>query len=89
MSFYVIKKEEQRKQCIACHGSGVKRSQMQGHKFVKPCVICGGLGVNVTYRTTEVPLSDALKQLAVYGEQSAEGMAQSVGGKAQRAEGKA
>lgn len=70
--YYVIKKEQMRKQCLACNGSGVKRSQMQGHKFVKPCVVCGGLGINVTFRTTEVLLSDALKALAVFGERKPE-----------------
>jgi hypothetical protein len=64
MSYYVIKKEQMRKQCLACNGAGSKKSQMQGHKFVKTCAVCGGLGFNVTYRTTEVLLEVALREMA-------------------------
>lgn len=63
MGYYVIKKEERWTQCVACGGSGVKKSQMQGHKFVKPCAYCGGLGRICSQKTTEVPLKDALNEL--------------------------
>lgn len=61
--YYVIKKETMRKQCISCSGTGKKRSQIQNQIFVKPCPYCGGKGVTVSYRTTEYPLSEALKEL--------------------------
>jgi len=61
--YYVIKKETLRKQCLSCSGTGKKHSQVQGHKFVKPCPYCGGTGVVKGYRTTEYPLMEALKEL--------------------------
>lgn len=61
--YFVIKREQQRKKCLSCSGTGTKVSQMQGHKFVKPCPYCGGKGVTVSYRITEYPLSEALKEL--------------------------
>ena len=63
--YLVIRKEEFHKQCFACGGSGSKKSQFQGHKFVKTCTYCCGKGFTVNFRTIEVPLIEALKELKV------------------------
>lgn len=63
--YLVIKKEEYHKQCFACNGAGSKKSQFQGHRFVNTCTYCGGKGYTVNFRTIEVPLIDALKELKV------------------------
>lgn len=65
MDYYVISKEQVQKQCFACNGAGSSKTQFQGHKFMKTCTYCKGTGYTVTFRTTEIPLIDALKELKV------------------------
>lgn len=62
-TYLVIVKEEFRKECFACGGTGKKNTTVSGRRFVHPCSYCGGTGYTVGNRTTEVPLVDALKEI--------------------------
>ena len=61
----VIREDISFRVCSVCSGTGKKKRQFKGYKFIDNCSHCKGTGKEQFIKRTEILLSEALKILKV------------------------